>query len=220
MTVKSPYTAANLAICDPELTLTVPPSVTAATGVDALTHAIEGYTVVNAEPIGDAAALYAIELIYQHLQEAFEHGDHLEARSAMLVGSMLGGISFSHSDVGGVHCIAEALGSIYDLPHGTCCAIFLPYLMEYNMDYCREKYARIAAAMGFSYETAEEGARIAVEKIKQLTIDVKLPSFASLRVDPKDFPRLAEMAYQNGSNASNPRPLEVEDYIKYNFPNQ
>ena len=213
MTVKSPYTAANVAVCDPELTLTVPPSVTAATGVDALTHAIEGFTATCSEPIGDAVALYSIELIYNNLVRAVKHGDDLEARSAMLMGSMLGGISFSHSDVAGVHCIAEALGSMYDLPHGTCNAIFLPYMMEYNMDYCKERYARVATAMGYRWNTVEEGAQIAVDKVKQLTVDVELPTFASLHVNPDDFAALAKMAYQNGSNPSNPRPMTVEDYI-------
>ena len=162
MTVKSPYTAANIAVCDPELTLTVPASVTAATGVDALTHAIEGFTATCAEPMWDAAALYAIELISQNLVKAVENGNDLTARSNMLMGSMLGGISFSHADVASVHCIAESLGSMYDLPHGTCNAIFLPYVMEYNMEYCKERYARVATAMGLTWETVEEGAKKAV----------------------------------------------------------
>ena len=212
MTIKSPYTAAVTAICDPELTLSVPPQVTAATGVDALTHAIEGFTANCSEPIGDAAALCSIELICRSLRKAVQDGSDLEARSEMLMGSMLGGISFSHSDVASVHCIAEALGSMYDLPHGTCNAIFLPYVMEYNMDFCRDRYARIASAMGLTWTREEEGAAKAVAYVKQLTKDVNLPSFASLDPDPADFPRLAEMAYHNGSNGSNPRPMKTEDY--------
>jgi len=188
MTIKSPFTAANTAICDPKLTLTVPPAVTAATGVDALTHAIEGFTATCSEPIGDAAALYAIELISQNLVRAVKDGSNLEARSNMLMGSMLGGMSFSHSDVASVHCIAESLGSKYDLPHGTCNAIFLPYVMEYNMDYCANRYARVAKAMGLDFATEEEGAHKAVAFVKQLTIDVALPTFASLDPDPADFP--------------------------------
>lgn len=214
MTVKSPYTAATTAICDPKLTLSVPPAVTAATGVDALTHSIEGFTATCSEPIGDAAALYSIELISKSLVKAYQDGSDLEARSNMLMASMLGGISFSHSDVASVHCIAEALGSMYDLPHGTCNAIFLPYVMEYNMDYCVDRYARVAGALGLCYETNEEGAAKAVEYVKQLTLDVELPTFASLDPDPADFRALAEMAFHNGSNASNPRPMNIEDYEK------
>ena len=212
MTVKSPYTAATTALCDPQLTISVPPAVTAATGVDALTHSIEGFTATCSEPIGDAAALYSIELIAGNLVKAYRDGFDLEARSNMLMASMLGGISFSHSDVASVHCIAEALGSMYDLPHGTCNAIFLPYVMEYNMDYCAGRYARVAKALGLAFATEEEGAAKAVEYVKQLALDVELPTFASLDPDPADFPVLAEMAYKNGSNDSNPRPMTAADY--------
>ena len=212
MTVKSPYTAATTALCDPELTISVPPAVTAATGVDALTHSIEGFTATCSEPIGDAAALYSIELIAGNLVKAYKDGSDLEARSNMLMASMLGGISFSHSDVASVHCIAEALGSMYDLPHGTCNAIFLPYVMEYNMDYCVDRYARVAGALGLTYDSDEDGAAKAVAYVKQLTKDVELPTFASLDPDPADFPDLADMAYKNGSNDSNPRPMTAADY--------
>ena len=212
MTIKSPFTAATTAICDPELTISVPPMITATTGVDALTHSIEGFTAVNSEPIGDAAALYSIELISQSLVRAVRDGSDLEARGNMLMASMLGGLSFSHSDVASVHCIAEALGSMYDLPHGTCNAIFLPYVMEYNMDYCRDRYARVATAMGLTWQTEEEGAAKAVAFVKQLTRDVGLPTFASLDPDPADFPKLAEMSVNNGSNEDNPRPMTAKDY--------
>ena len=113
MTVKSQYTAAKVAICDPELTLSLPAHITASTGMDALTHAIEAYTATCAEPISDAMALYATELIYNNLVSAFNDGENLEARSAMLLGSMIAGIAFSHSDVASVHCIAESLGGVY-----------------------------------------------------------------------------------------------------------
>ena len=214
MTVKSPFTAAKLALCDPELTISVPPMVTASTGVDALTHAIEGYTATCGEPIADAFALYSIELIYHNLEKAVKNGSDLEARSAMLMGSMLGGMSFSHSDVASVHCVAESLGGMYDLPHGMCNAIFLPYVMEYNMDYCQEKYARVAQAMGFAFETAEEGAAMAVDAVKKLCRAVGLPSFRTQNVDPARFDELAEMSARNISTQSNPRPMTKEDYLK------
>ena len=213
MTVKSPFTAAKLALCDPELTVSVPPMVTASTGVDAMTHAIEGYTATCAEPIGDAFALYSIELIYHNLETAVKNGSDLDARAAMLMGSMLGGMSFSHSDVASVHCIAESLGGMYDLPHGMCNAIFLPYVMEYNMDYCRDKYARVAQAMGFSFDSAEEGAKMAVQAVKDLCRAVGLPSFRSQNVKEEDFDALAEMSAKNISTESNPRPMTKEDYM-------
>ncbi len=214
MTVKSQYTAAKVAICDPELTLSLPAHITASTGMDALTHAIEAYTAACAEPISDAAALYATELIYNNLVRAFNDGSNLEARSAMLLGSMLAGIAFSHSDVASVHCIAESLGGVYDLPHGVCNAVFLPHVMEYNMDYCLERYARIAKAMGLNFENEKEGAKIAVQAVKKLALDVKLPLFSSLNVNTDDFEKLAEMSVKNISTESNPRPMTKEDYLK------
>lgn len=214
MTVKSQYTAAKVAICDPELTLSLPPHITASTGMDALTHAIEAYTATCSEPISDAMALYATELIYNNLLTAFNDGGNLEARSGMLLGSMLAGIAFSHSDVASVHCIAESLGGVYDLPHGVCNSIFLPHVMEYNMEYCVERYARLAKAMGLSFENEREGAVKAVEAVKKLAVDVKLSLFSSLKVDTKDFERIAEMSVKNISTESNPRPMTKEDYLK------
>ena len=213
MTIKSPMMAAKVAIIDPELTLSMPPSVTAATGVDALTHAIEAYTAKVSEPISDALALYAIELISKNLRTAVYQGDNLEARSGMLMGSLLAGLAFSHSDVASVHCIAEAMGGMYDTPHGVCNAILLPYVMEYNMDYCLERYANVAKMMGAQFICQEDGAKTAVKMVKQLTIDVKLPSFRSLGIDPMDFDVLAENSAKNMSTESNPRPRKKEDYL-------
>ncbi|MCL1908914.1 MAG: iron-containing alcohol dehydrogenase [Holophagaceae bacterium] len=214
MTVKNPFTAPRTALCDPELTLTVPASITASTGMDALTHAIEAFTATCAEPISDAVALYAIELIYQNLVKAFENGTDLESKSNMLMGSMLAGIAFSHSDVASVHCIAEALGGMYDLPHGACNAIFLPFMMEYNLNYCERQYARIARAMYLDYSSEREGAAAAVRAVKQLAADVKLPSFSSLNVDVADYPKIALASAKNLSTESNPRPMSERDYME------
>ena len=213
MTVKNAFTAPKTSLCDPELTLSVPPSVTAATGMDALTHAIEAFTAICAEPISDAAALYAMELIYHNLTSAFENGNDLEARSRMLMGSMLAGIAFSHSDVASVHCIAESLGGMYDLPHGMCNAIFLPFVMEYNMTCCEERYARAARAMGITPDSGRAGAEAAVNAVKQLAKDVKLPSFSSLNVNPDDFSKIAAASAKNISTMSNPRPMTEDDYM-------
>ena len=213
MTVKSPLIAASVALCDPELTVSVPPSVTAATGVDALTHAIEAYTANCSEPFSDAVALYAIELIYNNLETAVKDGANIGAREAMLMGSMLAGVAFSHSDVASVHCIAETLGGIYDLPHGLCNAIFLPHMMEYNSCCCQDKYARVARAMGLEFKTEEEGAAKAVAAVQKLCLDVGLPEFKSLNVPEESYERIAEISARNISTESNPRPMAVEDYI-------
>ena len=195
------------------MTITMPPGLTAATGMDALTHAIEGYTAKVSEPLADAAALYAIELVTKYLKTAVFEGTEMEARAGMLLGSVLAGIAFSHSDVGSVHCIAEALGGKYDTAHGVCNAVVLPAVMEYNMDYCRERYARIALAMGISFDSTEDGAIRAVEAVKQLAADVNLPSFGSFGVKAADIEELALKSFVNGSNEDNPRPMSKDDYL-------
>ena len=212
-TLKHPCIAPRIALLDPQMTITMPPGLTAATGMDALTHAIEGYTARVAEPLADAAALYAIELVVKYLKIAVFEGSNMEARAGMLLGSVLAGIAFSHSDVASVHCIAEALGGKYDTAHGVCNAVVLPAVMEYNMDYCSERYARIAAAMGISFESTEDGARSAVEAVKQLAVDLNLPSFGSFGVKAADIEELAFKSFVNGSNADNPRAMSKDDYL-------
>lgn len=213
-TVKHQQTAPSIALVDPRLTVTMPPVLTAATGMDALTHAIEAYTAAVAEPLADAAALYAVELIATHLKTAVFDGQNLEARAGMLLGSLLAGIAFSHSDVAAVHCIAEALGGKYDAPHGVCNAVALPEVMAYNLESCQRRYARIGRAMGITAtDDADDGARKAVEAVQQLANDVELPGFRTLGVREEDFDELARNAALNGSNADNPRPMDEDDYL-------
>jgi alcohol dehydrogenase len=205
--------APRIALLDPEMTVTMSPALTAATGMDALTHAVEGFTATGSEPLADAVALYAIELISKYLKAAVLDGRNLEARAGMLLGSVLAGISFSHADVAAVHCIAEALGGKYDTAHGVCNAVVLPAVMEYNLDYCVEKYARIAAAMGLACESARDDARNAVAAVKKMASDVNLPDFGSLGVKAEDVDELAYNSFINGSNGSNPRPMTRDDYF-------
>lgn len=212
-TVKHQKTAPKIALVDPTLTLTKPPALTASTGMDALTHAIEAYTALVAEPLADAAALYAIELIAKYLKTAVFDGQNLESRAGMLLGSLLAGIAFSHSDVAAVHCIAEALGGKYDAPHGVCNAVVLPEVMAYNLESCQERYARVAFAMGLCYENIEEGARKAVDAVHQLALDVNLPKFQSLGIREEDLEEIARNSAINGSNKDNPRPMDEDDYL-------
>src|SRR6056297_1470044 len=211
-TIKSPKIAPQVAYIDPQLTHSKPAELTAATGMDALTHAIEAFTAKAANPLSDAAALHAIELINTHIVTAVEEPENEVARDGMMTGSLLAGIAFSHSDVAGVHCIAEALGGKYDAPHGVCNAIALPVMMEYNRDYALDRYARIARAMRLEFKNAAEGAEKAVERVKQLAEEVCLPEFRSLGVKEKDLQELAENSARNGSNADNPRPMTADDY--------
>lgn len=211
--IKDTQNAPRVALADPEMTMTMPPGLTAATGLDALTHAIEAFSCKVSNPISDAAALYAVELITTHLKTAVFDGHNLEARAGMLMGSILAAIAFSHSDVASVHCIAEALGGKYDTPHGACNAVVLPAVMAYNMSYCLENYARLATAMGLAYDSVESGAQKAVQAVEKLAADVDLPDFNSFGVTENDFEELAQNSVNNGSNIDNPRPMAKEDYL-------
>ncbi|WP_319562863.1 iron-containing alcohol dehydrogenase [Marispirochaeta sp.] len=213
-TVKSPRVAPRAAFIDPLLTLSMPPALSAATGMDALTHAVEAFTARNANPLSDASALHAIGLINRSLTKAVTSPQDKESRGGMMLGSLLAGIAFSHSDVAAVHCLAEALGGMYDSPHGVCNAVALPVVMEYNLDYAVDRYARIAREMDIEFGDSREGARLAVERVKQLASDVGLPQFRELGVRESDFPELAEKSACNGSNKDNPRPMKKEDYLE------
>jgi alcohol dehydrogenase len=213
-TIKGTALAPKVALLDPKLTVSMPPPLTAATGMDALTHAIEAYTVRNAEPLSNAMALHSIELISRYLRVAYNKGTDLDARTGMLLGSLMAGLAFSHSDVGAVHCIAEALGGMYDIPHGVCNAVMLPTIMQYNLPFCKERYARIATAMDIEWKNFENGAQKSVEAVKKLAKDLILPRFSSFGINPEDFSKLAVKAYENGSNPSNPRPMSTDDYEK------
>ncbi|HOH89477.1 MAG TPA: iron-containing alcohol dehydrogenase [Bacillota bacterium] len=213
-TIKSTAIAAKTAIIDPELTLSVPPLITAATGIDALTHAIEGYTANCTEPIAEAAGLYAVEYIAGNIEEAVKNGRNIAARDKMMIGSLLAGLSFSHADVASVHCMAEALGSMYDAPHGMCNAILLPYVMEYNLPAAGHKYARVARAMGIEEKDDFTAAVKGIEHIRKLSKEIGLPGIRSLNVNTDDFELLAEMSEKNGSNDSNPRKISKDEYVK------
>jgi len=213
-TLRSVKIAARVAICDPELTVSMPKPLTAATGMDALTHAIEGYTATCAEPIANAVALYSITLVSKHLRTAVSNGADVEARAGMLMASLLGAMSFSHSDVASVHCIAEALGGVYDKPHGVCNSICLPEVMDYSKDFCIEKYSNVAKAMGLPFSSHEEGAAAAVREIRKLSDDVGIPAFKTLGINESEFPDIARKSFENLSNLSNPKKLSVEDYME------
>jgi alcohol dehydrogenase len=211
-TIKGTSLAPKVALIDPGLTVSMPSDLTAATGMDALTHAIEAYTAKNANFLSDAFALSSIELIWQNLPEAYIQGVNIEARTGMLIGSLMAGIAFVHSDVGAVHCVAEALGGMYDIPHGICNAVMLPTIMKFNLPFCTERYARIATIMGIDWQDTAHGAQLAVEAVSEMARTVGLPKFSSFGVDPKDFEELALNSAENGSNPSNARPMTSKDY--------
>ncbi|MCC9293594.1 iron-containing alcohol dehydrogenase [Clostridium sp. WLY-B-L2] len=191
----TPYILSDLAIVDPTLLLTMPPKVTAATGIDALSHAIETMMAKQENPITDALAMKAVELIAEALPVAVYEGDNLDARVKMAYGSMMAGIAFEDPGIVEGHALSHTLGSIYHVPHGVGCAIGLPYAMEYNMGHCMEKMARIATALGqnTSGMSVREAAKSAIFAVKQLIIDVGLPLTWAQFGSRDDIPKLVDL---------------------------
>lgn len=213
MSVGSPYIAPKIALVDPDLVASLPPSMIAATGMDALTHAIEGYTCLLAEPITDACGIYAIKLIADNIRDAV-YTDSKEAKANMLLGSLIAGICFGNSDIAGVHCMAEALGGLYDTPHGIANAIMLPYVMEYNYVANTKKFAEIAKAMGEKTDdlSVKDAAYRSVEAIRKLNQDLQIPKLKAIGTKEKDLSELAQRASINVSVGSNPRKADEKAF--------
>ena len=214
MSVGSPLCAATVALVDPELTVGLPASATAYTGVDALTHAVEGYTTTLAEPLTDSLAVSAIRLIGKSLRRAYANGGNLDARHDMSLASLLAGVAFGNSDIAAVHCMGEAIGGLYDTPHGIAMAIYLPVVTEFNCIAVPDKYAVVAEALGedVSGLSQLEAAKRAAIAIRKLTDDLGIPSASQAGVRREDFPRLAHAASINVSVESNPRVTTEEDF--------
>ncbi len=213
----SPYMMPNVAVLDPELTITLPPMLTAATGMDALTHAIEAYVSNQAEPITDALGIHAIGMIAQALPAAVKNGGDLEARGAMLLAACIAGLSFSNALCGIVHAMAHACGGRYGVPHGVANSILLPYGMEFNLDSCPERFAGIAVAMGAATKRAsvQRAARLSVAAVRKLSADIGLPRrLRDVGVKADGIPQLAEDALADAMMISNPRPAELPDVIQ------
>ncbi len=215
MSVGSPLMAAKVALVDPLLTITLPKDITAFTGIDALVHAIEGYTSMLAQPVSDSLALSAIERISQNIRKAYANGNNVEARYNMMLGSMLAGISFGNSDVASVHCMGEAMGGLYDTPHGLSMAVCLPYCMEQNIISNPERFADIAYALGEDIEglTDLDAARLSVVAVKSMLKDLNIPDAKSIGLKKKDLNNLAAAAAVNVSVESNPRILDKQDFL-------
>lgn len=206
----------KVAICDPMLTVSMPPSVTAMTGMDALTHAIESYVTTVATPVTKALALESIRLISSNLRRAVSRGEDLQARTNMLLASLLAGMAFRHTRLGIAHALAMPLGSWnIRLPHGLANALVLPYVMEFNLPGNLEGYAEIAIAMGESFaSTLRETALKSVKAVKELIKDIGLPKdLKSVGVKRDDFDRIAQEAMKSGNLAVNPRVCKKEDLI-------
>lgn len=215
MTLKHETLRPTLALLDPALTYSVPPAVTAATGVDALVHAIEGYTCKVTNPISQALGAQAMRTIVDALPAAYANGQDEEARHAMLEGSLLAGLCFGSADVAAVHCLAEALGGLYDTPHGVANSVFLPYVLKFNAAENKPMHARLGRYMGFAADADSDDQAISklIEGIRALTESLHIPKLNDLPgVRREDFPRIVELAMKNGSTPSNVRTITAEDY--------
>lgn len=206
----------QIAINDPKLMVGMPPSLTAATGMDALTHAIEAYVSTAANPLTDAAALMAITMITQYLPKAVANGEYMKARDKMAYGQYLAGIAFNNASLGYVHAMAHQLGGFYNLPHGVCNAILLPYVEEFNLIGNANRFRDIAKAMGENIEglSTMEAARKAIAAIRQLSEQVGIPAnLSGLGVKEKDFEVMAENAMKDVCQVTNPRKATKEQVI-------
>lgn len=217
MTLKHAALRPTLAVLDPALTYSVPPAVTAATGVDALVHAIEGYTCKVTNPISQALGARAMEKIVKALPLAYADGKDQQARSDMLEGSLLAGLCFGSADVAAVHCLAEALGGLYDTPHGVANSVFLPHVLRFNAEEDKALHARLARCMGFASDADAD--ELACEKliagIEDWTNRLAIPKLRDLPgVREEDFPRIVELSVQNGSTPSNVRTVTAADYLR------
>jgi len=204
-----------VAFVDPEMMNTMPPSLTAATGMDALTHAIEGFTTKAAWEMTDMFHLKAIEIIAASLRGAVSNTP--EGREGMALGQYIAGMGFSNVGLGIVHSMAHPLGAVYDTPHGVANAIILPTVMEYNAEATGDKYKYIAAAMGVKdTETmsVDEYRKAAVDAVKKLSEDVGIPASLKDIVKPEDVKFLAESAYADACRPGNPKDTSVEEIEK------
>jgi len=216
MGIGHPNLAAAVALCDPALSTTMPANVTASTGLDALTHAVESYTNTSTEPISEALALEAIRLIGANLRPAVAKGDNLSARERMLLASLMAGLAFANTRLGIVHAITSPLGGYFPVPHGVVNAILLPYAMEFNLIGHLEKHARIAAALGENVQglSPVEAAGRSVEAVKKLAKDVGLPAgLGEVGVKEESLPEVCAEAMKNVNIPINPRRPTVEDLI-------
>lgn len=204
---------ASLAIDDPDLMTDMPPALTAATGMDALTHAVEAYVCKSHFPYSDGLALEAIKLVALSLKQAVRNGHDLEARTNMCWAEYMAGLAFSNAGLGLVHAMAHQLGGFYNMPHGIANAVLLPHVMEYNASECKERYASVAAALGIQTAgmTCDQAAQKAIKYIFTLSAEIGIPSLKSLGFRPQDALTLSINATNDASFPDNPKEASVTD---------
>jgi alcohol dehydrogenase class IV len=217
MTFASPFLTPDLAVLDPEMTRTLPPHLTAATGMDALTHAIESFVSSEVNPISESLALAAMDMVGTHLRAATHTGDDMEARGQMLVASCMAGIAFSSGLLGIVHAMAHAVGGAFEVHHGTANAILLPHGMRFNSVAVPNRLSRIARALGVNAGGRAEEDVIAdgIEAVRSLAADCLLPTrLRDVGVPEDAIPMLADAALTDAAIFTNPRPASRDEVIE------
>ena len=203
-----------IAVNDPSLHMGMPPSLTAATGMDALTHAVEAFVSIASNPVTDACALHAIRLINSFLEPAVKDGNNKEARDMMASAEYLAGMAFNSAGLGYVHAMAHQLGGFYNLPHGVCNAILLPVICEFNASKVPELFGDIALAMDLKPRSDEEAVALVLNRIRELSKAVGIPpNLKGLGVNPSDFDTLATNALKDACGTTNPRVPSHGDVV-------
>ena len=213
--IVTPYLFPSVALLDPELTLGLPPDITAATGMDALIHAIEAYTSVNATGMTDSLAFRAMTLLYHNIRTAYANGSNLEARSAMMEGSLLAGMAFANAGVTAVHAFAYPIGAEFHIPHGIANTLMLPPVMRFNLLGNLSKFAEISEAFELPIDNLDDvgAAEMGVEAVERLAQDLRAPKHLSdFGIAEKDIPALAEGVMKvTRLLANNPRTMTIKD---------
>ena len=215
------YLTPDMAVLDPEMTRSMPPRLTAATGLDALTHAVEAVVDIDHSPFSDAFAMSAIDLINRNLLDAVKNGDDLDARGAMLVAACLAGIAFNHSMCGCVHAMSHTVGGLFHVAHGVANGILLPFGMEYNLPVAQDRIALLGRALVDDWKGMgeDELAKAAIGRIFDLQEELKQTCDLPIRLSgvgltESDLPAVAEGALSDGTSIYNPRELEEEEILK------
>ena len=220
MLTMSPHIVPRIALVDPQLTLQCPPNITASTGLDALTHAVEAYVSVKAHPITDALSLHAITLISQNLPQAWSDGTNIEARNHMMTAALEAGLAFSNSSVALVHGMARPLGAYFHIPHGIANAALLATVVEFSVSGNPGRYAHITQAMGEKTHglSPMDAAYLAAKAVRRLVEGLKIPSLKGLEVDEEKFntvvEQMAKDALASGSPHNNPRKASVKEIVE------
>ncbi|WDV07585.1 iron-containing alcohol dehydrogenase [Lysinibacillus irui] len=220
MMIKQPAFMPTVAIVDPILTLTSPPAITAATGIDALSHAIESYLSRLAHPYSNVLALSAMELIVNNLVKVYEHGDDVDAREAMSLGSMQAGLSFSNASVALVHGMSRPIGALFHVPHGISNAMLLPAVLDFSKESCIDRLADLGQFFNETKEpfSQEELAQLAITSIKEMCKHMKIGNLKQWGIEEQAYydaiPKMAEDAIASGSPSNNPKVPTKEELME------